>query len=61
MTLASDATLSGTTGTGDPTEIALLAFADKLAIDRTKLVSDHPRIKTYPFDSDRKMMSVLIK
>ncbi len=61
MVLASDATLDGEVGTGDPTEIALLAFAHKIGIDRKKLTNEHSRKKTAPFDSDRKMMSVLVE
>src|SRR5690606_867994 len=57
MVLSSDATLNGEKGTGDPTEIALLALSDKWEIDRDQLRQEQPRIDEIAFDSDRKMMS----
>lgn len=44
---------------GDPTEGALLTAAKKAGLDRENIVSDHPITEENPFDSDRKMMSVL--
>lgn len=61
MVLASDATLDGDQSTGDPTEIALLMLADDLMLDRTQLRKAFQRISEIPFDSIRKMMSVLVK
>ncbi|MGV8915421.1 MAG: cation-translocating P-type ATPase [Kaistella sp.] len=60
MILCSDATLNNDEATGDPTEIALLVLGDTLGIDRASL-DQTARINEKPFDSDRKMMSVLIK
>ncbi len=60
MILCSDATLDNDEATGDPTEIALLVLGDTLGIDRESL-DQTARINEKPFDSDRKMMSVLIK
>ncbi len=51
--LCSNATLSF----GDPTEIALVAFADKLNLKKEELEKKYPRSDELPFDSDRKMMS----
>ena len=42
---------------GDPTEIALVEYANKLDLHKSKLEIDAPRIDEYPFDSVRKMMS----
>lgn len=56
MALCNDATLDGDQ-TGDPTEVALLAMADHF-IDRNKLTQK--RISEKVFDSDRKMMSVMV-
>lgn len=61
MILCSDATLENEESTGDPTEIALLILGDTLQIDRNNLAQKNQRIGEKPFDSDRKMMSVLIK
>jgi len=51
--LCSNATLTY----GDPTEIALIAFADKLNLKKEDLEKKYPRTNELPFDSDRKMMS----
>jgi Ca2+-transporting ATPase len=44
---------------GDPTEGALVVTAAKAGYDKKKLEEDYPRIKEFPFDSDRKQMSTL--
>lgn len=59
MILASDATLTDGEGTGDPTEIALLALGDQWGVNRAELHQNQPRIDEISFDSDRKMMSTL--
>ena len=59
LVLASDATLEEGEGTGDPTEIALLQFADVLEVNRNRLKRDQPRQDERAFDSTRKMMSTL--
>lgn len=46
---------------GDPTEGALLVSAMKAGYDRKKLLFDFTIIHEFPFDSDRKMMSMHIK
>ncbi len=42
---------------GDPTEIALVEFANKLGKHKKDLENEYPRVDEYPFDSVRKMMS----
>ena len=42
---------------GDPTEIALVEYANKLNQHKTDLEKEAPRVDEYPFDSVRKMMS----
>jgi Ca2+-transporting ATPase len=61
MVLCSDATYDQHEGTGDPTEIALLIFADALNVDRGVVGSENKRIGEFAFDSDRKLMSTLIE
>lgn len=61
MILASDATYENGEGTGDPTEIALLMMGDDLGLDRKKLNNESHRENELAFDSDRKLMSTLVK
>lgn len=46
---------------GDPTETSIIAAAIKNHIDIDQLHHDYPRIYELPFDSDRKLMSVVVK
>ncbi|MCK9368319.1 MAG: HAD-IC family P-type ATPase, partial [Metallibacterium scheffleri] len=46
-------------GTGDPTEIAILVAAAERGIHRSELERDRPRVAVHPFDADRKRMSIL--
>jgi P-type Ca2+ transporter type 2C len=59
MILCSDATHEHGSGTGDPTEIALLIFGDSIGIDRSELNRKNKRIGELAFESDRKLMSTL--
>lgn len=61
MLLDSDATLENGVATGDPTEVALLVLADEMGLDRKKIIQKNSRIAEYPFDSDRKLMSVEVE
>lgn len=45
---------------GDPTEGALLALAAKSGLPRASLEALYPRVKEFPFDAERKRMSVLV-
>ncbi|MBI2897913.1 MAG: cation-translocating P-type ATPase [Deltaproteobacteria bacterium] len=47
------------TGTGDPTEIALLAAAAERGIDRHAIEVSRPRVSETPFDPATKRMSIL--
>lgn len=49
------------TATGEPTENALVIWADKLGLPKNKLKQDNPRIGEAPFDSKRKLMSTVHK
>lgn len=42
---------------GDPTEIALVEFANSFNLRKKDLEEKYPRVDEYPFDSVRKMMS----
>ena len=44
---------------GDPTEIALIKAAKKYGLDKKLLTEKNPKVKEYPFDSVRKMMSIV--
>lgn len=44
---------------GDPTEGALLYFADRFGVDNEALEDTCPRVYEQPFDSDRKRMSTV--
>ena len=44
---------------GDPTEGALILFADKFGINSDDYEEEHPRLFEQPFDSDRKRMTTL--
>lgn len=46
---------------GDPTEIALLIMAGKLGFFKGKMLRGTKLIKENPFDSDRKMMSIVCR
>ena len=45
--------------TGEPTEAALVAWADKLGLKKYELKASYPRTGEAPFDSARKMMSTV--
>ncbi|MDH6672736.1 Ca2+-transporting ATPase [Paenibacillus sp. LBL] len=45
---------------GDPTEGALLTLSSKMGLNRSSLNSVYQRDKEFPFDSERKLMSVIV-
>ena len=45
--------------TGEPTEAALVAWANKLDLKKNALKEKNPRVGEAPFDSNRKMMSTV--
>jgi len=45
--------------TGEPTEVALVAWAGKLGMKKYALKEENPRVGEAPFDSNRKMMSTV--
>ena len=57
--LCSDATCQDGTEIGDPTETALVRFAQNCGLSDEKMRGEHARISEIPFDSDRKLMSTL--
>ena len=63
MALCSDATWDDVeqVAKGEPTEAALVADAAKLGYTTSDLASSRPRIGEAPFDSSRKMMSVVVR
>ncbi len=60
MALCSDAELNHDGSiTGEPTEAALVAWANKLELPKYTLKEENPRVAEAPFDSMRKMMSTV--
>ena len=60
MALCSDAELNDDgTVTGEPTEAALVAWANTLQMPKGDLKTRAPRVGELPFDSNRKMMTTL--
>lgn len=44
---------------GEPTEVALVSYAQSLDLDKNLLLKTSPRVGEAPFDSNRKMMSTI--
>lgn len=61
MALASDAKLTNGQAVGEPTECALVNYANSVGHDKALLEAATPRVAEAPFDSMRKMMSTLHK
>ena len=63
MALASDADIDVEAGhteaVGEPTECALVNYANKIGMPKNELNAAEPRIGEIPFDSSRKMMSTV--
>lgn len=59
MTLCNDAKMKAKTLIGDPTETALLDFAQKYGFKKSSLEKLFVRENEIPFDSNRKLMSTL--
>lgn len=61
MALCSDAEIEegDSEATGEPTEAALVNFANKLGYPKYQLEKEYPRVGEAPFDSMRKMMSTV--
>jgi len=62
MSLCSDA-VPGDDGkaVGEPTECALVNYAELLGLPKGGLIAEHARVGEAPFDSDRKMMTTVHK
>lgn len=59
MLLCNDTRKSGELYSGDPTETALVRFAETEGFDFEEMKRTHPRVDEIAFDSDRKMMTTL--
>ena len=46
---------------GDPTEVSLIILAKKMGLDKKDVFEDYEILQELPFDSDRKLMSVITK
>jgi Ca2+-transporting ATPase len=49
----------GRTGTGDPTEVAILMAAFDRGMLRSQIEANRPRVAELPFDTERRRMSIL--
>lgn len=58
--LCNDASLDGTSGLGDPLEVALLRAAVAAGLDPRAIRAAHPVRQEYSFDNSRKRMSVVV-
>ena len=61
FTLCSDASIDDGKVLGDPTEVALVEASKKMNFEKKALMEKYPRVGELAFDSDRKMMSVILK
>ena len=63
MSMCSDAEFDreAKTAVGEPTECALVNYAEKLGMDKNDQKNDYVRVGEVPFDSMRKMMSTVHK
>lgn len=59
--LCNDSQIKDVSVIGDPTEGALIVLGAKGGYQKEELNKRYPRLKEFPFDSDRKMMSTLHK
>lgn len=59
MTLCNDAKKQKTAYLGDPTEIALIQFAENFDISKRSLEQQNKRVAEIPFDSNRKLMTTV--
>jgi calcium-translocating P-type ATPase len=57
--LCNDASLEADAGWGDPTELALLAVAERAGMDSVAERGRVPRIAALPFDSERRFMATV--
>lgn len=61
FSLCTDAKIIDGKEIGDPTETALVIAADRFGTVKEELEKKYPRLDELAFDSDRKMMSVILK
>ncbi|WP_106078900.1 cation-translocating P-type ATPase [Mesoplasma coleopterae] len=59
LVLPNDSITEGTERIGDPTELALVDFAELMGVDELVYRKKFERIDEIPFDSERKLMSTL--
>ncbi len=61
MALCNDAVVEQDKVVGEPTESALVIYAEKLGLKKKELIKEYERVEELPFDSKRKMMSTFHK
>ena len=61
MCFCNDTIVNDSALMGDPTETALVEYAKKSGTDKSALDGKYPRVDEIPFDSDRKLMTVVVR
>lgn len=59
MALCNTCVVQGNVVVGDPTEVALVEFANKCGVFKESVKNDYVLIDEFPFDSNRKLMSTI--
>lgn len=59
LALCSDSELEDGQANGDPTQAAVVNYANKIGLPKYELNEKYPRVAEIPFDSERKLMTTL--
>lgn len=59
LALCSDAVIKDGEAVGDPTQCAVVNYAQSIGLEKEALEAEYPRLAEIPFDSERKMMTTV--
>lgn len=59
LALCSDAVVKDGEAVGDPTQCAVVNYAQSIGLEKEALEKEYPRLAEIPFDSERKMMTTV--